>query len=53
MSIKFPDLCTTDEQKKEFLETIIRDKTYASEEERVAVGSALANYLNNGSFTQN
>ena len=47
MDFNFPESCASDEQKIKFLEKIIEDKTYANEEERVEVGNALVQYLNN------
>ena len=54
MKFNFPETCTTDAEKKEFLEAIVaKDATEpdsVSSDERIAAGKTLAYYLDNGRF---
>jgi hypothetical protein len=45
MIFNYPESCSTDQQKIEFLENLITNDEFASEEERTAVKKAFAAYL--------
>jgi hypothetical protein len=52
MEFNYPESCYTDQHKKEFLENLIKNKGFENEEERIAIGAALAEIIHTGDFSR-